>query len=480
MKPLRIVHIDDDLSYLILCQHAAKEFFGLLDYEWYYYCSYEEFTESVVFDLQLIDCFILDVHLGTDKRNAAAMICEKLRSKREDLPIIVHSSDITSIRGFTAGVADFVQKSKDTHHLMSRVERLLRHKSQEKLSSSHYAQNVQKRHVGAFMNEIAVQVDRIAQSAVRCVYVWGETGTGKEVVAQILKSTLPSQTPFVSVNCAAIAPSLLESELFGHKKGSFTGALSDRKGYFHMADRGWIFLDEIACLPLQAQASILRIIENQELRRVGAQDLEEIDVKVLCATNEPLKELVAKGLFRNDLYQRLQEVDIHLIPLRERQDEVKTLVDYFCQIETGGPYQVTEEALYILKNYSWDQGNVRELRNCLRAMTAFSLDKLLTPMSIPKRIFGETKSTSEKFTNSEDEETLMHFLRREQYNLRRMEHWILVRSLEDLLITNGTSSLTQCAEKLGLAKSTLQSKMKRVEADDPDIFKYYQKILTKK
>lgn len=240
---------------------------------------------------------------------------------------------------------------------------------------------------GRTFENVRRRVPLLIQSAVSAVHIEGESGTGKEVVADLFASLLPSSTPFVKVNCGAISASLLESELFGHVRGAYTGAIADKKGLLESASGGWIFLDEVASLSSNAQVALLRALENQELRRVGASATIQVNVRILSATNEPLAQLVAMGKFRKDLWQRLCEAEISLPPLRERSEEIAELVQFFCERMPGGPFVVDDAAMEVLTHYTWESGNVRELRNCLRAMTEFQVNRRLTAMSIPERIW---------------------------------------------------------------------------------------------
>jgi len=201
------------------------------------------------------------------------------------------------------------------------------------------------------------------------VLITGESGTGKEMIARAIHSLSPrAQNPIVTVNCGAIPEGLLESELFGHEKGSFTGAIEKRKGYFEIADRGSLFLDEIGEMPLSTQVMLLRVLETQEFMRVGGTTSIRTDVRVIAATNQNLEKAVAKGEFRKDLFYRLNAVNIHLPPLRKRKEDIRMLALYFarevCE-KNNIPFKgFTAEAFRLLEEYSWP-GNIRELKNVI-------------------------------------------------------------------------------------------------------------------
>ena len=219
------------------------------------------------------------------------------------------------------------------------------------------------------------------------VLIAGESGTGKELVAwEIHRKSARAGKPFVKVNCAAIPEELIESELFGHEKGAFTGALSRRRGRFEMADGGTLFLDEIGDMSLKTQAKVLRALEEQAFERVGGKDTVRIDVRVIAASNRDLSGLIAEGRFRNDLYYRLNVIPIEVPPLRARKDDVPVLVDHFIGIfcaENGRRRKtVSGEALAYFLAYDWP-GNVRELRNMVERLVIMAPRDVIGPEDLP-------------------------------------------------------------------------------------------------
>jgi two-component system response regulator AtoC len=214
------------------------------------------------------------------------------------------------------------------------------------------------------------------------VLITGESGTGKEVLARAIHRMSPrSEQGFTAINCAAIPEHLLESELFGHVKGSFTGATADRAGLFELAHEGTLLLDEIGDLPLDLQAKLLRVLEESEIRRVGGRESKKVDVRVLAATAKPLEEAVERGEFRADLFYRLNVVHLHLPPLRERPDDVPALLTHFARqaaTRLGHPVSITPSALDALTHHSWP-GNVRELRNAVERAAVLGTGGPLEP-----------------------------------------------------------------------------------------------------
>jgi transcriptional regulator with PAS, ATPase and Fis domain len=224
------------------------------------------------------------------------------------------------------------------------------------------------------------------------VLVLGESGTGKELVgASIHEYSERKDKPFIKLNCAAIPAELLESELFGHEKGAFTGATKFKPGKFDMADGGTIFLDEIGDMPLNLQAKILRVLQEQEFYRVGGSRTIKVDVRVIASTNKNLEKMVREGTFREDLFYRLNVFTLHLPPLRERKEDIPLLVDYFLQ---GVPQKVdiSSVALQMLVAFSWP-GNIRELKNTVESAAVIAENGYIEPAQLPGKITGAFNSS---------------------------------------------------------------------------------------
>lgn len=236
---------------------------------------------------------------------------------------------------------------------------------------------------------VSTALDNALNTAIRVaptdltVLISGESGVGKDVFSRVIHSLSPRKhNPFIAINCGAIPEGTINSELFGHEKGSFTGALGDRKGYFETVHGGTIFLDEIGEMPLDTQAFLLRVLESGEFIRVGSSKTLKTDVRVIAATNVNLEELIKKGKFREDLYFRLSIVPIKVPALRERRDDIKILfrkfaVDFSEKYNTNS-IQLTDQSLSILENYSWP-GNIRELRNITEQLSVLSEERIITP-----------------------------------------------------------------------------------------------------
>jgi DNA-binding NtrC family response regulator len=245
------------------------------------------------------------------------------------------------------------------------------------------------------MKEVLERVVQFAPVA-STVLVTGESGTGKELVARgIHHLSARRHRPFIAVNVAALAETLLESELFGHEKGAFTGAIDSRRGLFELADKGTIFLDEIGEMPIATQTKLLRVLEQREFRRVGGENVIRVDIRVVTATNQDLKQLVALGRFRKDLFYRLNVLHIELPPLRRRRDDIPLLVDAFIEDASRRHDRrfegIAPEAVEILKNYQWP-GNIRELQNLVESMVVLAPGRRVEPEDIPLDVRGNTPS----------------------------------------------------------------------------------------
>ena len=303
-------------------------------------------------------------------------VLDALREKGIETPVIMlsgHGDIKTAVECIKKGAFDFLPKPPDLNRIIVSLKNATEHSNlvQETkvLKKKVYGQEMIGESEG--MKKVKDMIEKVAPTDAR-VLIQGSNGTGKELVARALhQKSLRSQMPYIEVNCAAIPSELIESELFGHEKGSFTSAVKQHKGKFEQADGGTLFLDEIGDMSLSAQAKVLRVLQERKLSRVGSDKDITVDVRVIAATNKNLREEIAKGNFREDLYHRLSVIVINVPSLDERKSDIPLLVDYFIKqisSESGkSPRPITQEAIDLLVERSWT-GNIRELRNVVERL----------------------------------------------------------------------------------------------------------------
>ena len=323
-------------------------------------------------------------------------VLESLR--KQDFPgepdvilITAYGTIDIAVDSMKRGAVDFITKPFDTDEFKVKVEKALRTRDLKRerdafKAETEYLREEVEQHFGEIvgssnvMRDIFESVRKVAETNTS-VYIYGESGTGKELIARAIHRESPRRDgPFIKVNCSALPDGLLESELFGHEKGAFTGAIRERKGRFELADGGTLFLDEIADIPPSTQVKLLRVLQEKEIERVGGEKTIHVDVRIISATNRDLAPLVAKGDFREDLFYRLHIIPITVPSLRERKEDIVPLVHHFIKTvsaDIGKPIAgITDEGLTLLERYEWP-GNVRELENMIeRAIVLCERDVL--------------------------------------------------------------------------------------------------------
>jgi two-component system, NtrC family, response regulator AtoC len=360
------------------------------------------------------DLLIIDVRMpGTSGLEVTRIVHEKYPW----LPIIVMTafgSIETAVEAIHEGAFDFISKPMNLAELKKTVSRALAQRAlQRRAETGNGGDEENPQQLGKIigkspaMVEVYKTVARVAPTK-STVLILGESGTGKELIARAIHQHSPrANRPFVAVDCGALTETILESELFGHVRGAFTGALADKKGVFEEAQGGTCFLDEIGGISSNMQARLLRVLQEHEIRRVGGKDWVKVDVRVVAATNHNLAEAVSKGDFRQDLYYRLDVVTIHLPPLRERVEDIPLLARHFLQHytqESGKPITaISDKATELLCAYSWP-GNIRELENAIEQAVALSYQSILTPDDLPEAVrdheaakFFQIDSQNEQF-----------------------------------------------------------------------------------
>ncbi len=343
------------------------------------------------------DLIVTDFRMeGLDGLQVLQMVKERWPAT-DVIMVTAHGSIDVAVEAMRHGAADFIEKTDLYQVLPIKIARILeqrlaRHERDRLGAENEYLREEISDRFGEIVGNSAVilrvlaAVEKVGGTD-SSVLLYGESGTGKELVARALHRASPRRDgPFVRVNCGALPRELVESELFGHEKGAFTNAIRQRKGKFELAEKGTIFLDEIADLPLETQVNLLRVLQEKEYDRVGGETTLQADVRVVAATNRSLMAMVADGTFREDLFYRLEVIPLHLPPLRERKEDIPLLVEHFLvkkSREINVPLRrLTPEAMRILCDYPWP-GNVRELENIIERTIVLSDGETIGPADLP-------------------------------------------------------------------------------------------------
>ncbi len=398
-----------------------------------------------------VDVVIMDVKMPDLD---GLTVLERARGTRPDLPVVImsgHGSIETVRQAFKLGAFDYLEKPiTEREKLLVTVRNALamRHLAEENAALRREAGRSEMVGAGPAMQRLLELVRRAAASEGR-VLVTGENGTGKELIARALhQGSRRRDAPFVKLNCSAVPAELIESELFGHEKGAFTGAVAARRGKFELADGGTLFLDEVGDMPPAMQAKVLRVLQEGELERVGGQQTLRVDVRVLAATNKDLQAEVAAGRFREDLYYRLAVVLVHAPPLRERREDIPELADRFlaeaCERNGRRPMAFAREAYLVLQGHDWP-GNVRELRNLVERVAILCDGPQLGPEEVAAVLPGARKPREDRYREGAGFHELVEEAERE----------ILLAALA----RNG-ENVSETARALGLERSHLYKKMK--------------------
>ncbi len=360
---------------------------------------------------------ITDLYL--DKTTAHGLeILARARELNPPATVIVitgFGSIETAVEAMKNGAFDYLEKPFKVDELKLTVQRALSYSAAISETAFLRKQLKKKYHFSQIigtspaMQEVFKMVERVANTE-STILILGESGTGKELIARALHYNSQRQfAPFVPINCSALPENLLESELFGHKRGAFTGAINDKKGLFQEADGGTIFLDEVGSMSPVLQSRLLRVLQEREIRRVGDNTPIYVNVRVLAATNEPLEQRIKDGTFREDLYYRLNVIPIHLPPLRERTDDIPLLVAHFLQqkghARSSKPFKVTRQAMDALSAYQWP-GNVRELENAIERAATLCEGEVIRLRDLPPSILKKLDISPDTPDEPEDTATL--------------------------------------------------------------------------
>jgi two-component system response regulator AtoC len=453
-EKLKILVVDDDRS-------IGKLIASLLDMEGYSYQVVNRGEEAIdLLRSESFDVVISDIYMG---EVSGLDVLEAARESQTDVEVIImtaHGSVETAVQAVRKGAFDYISKPfavEDVLGLIRRIEEKGRLLAKGTLGSEVADELPNTEIVGTskVMVGIYTKIARVAAiDSPALIYgetgagKEGETGAGKELVARAVhQNSARSSAPFVVINCGALTETLLESELFGHEKGAFTGAVASRKGLFEGAAGGTVFLDEISETSLSFQVKLLRVIQEHEIRRVGSNDTVAVDIRTVAATNRDLRELVRKEQFREDLFHRLNVFTISIPPLRERQGDIPVLASYFLKTygeEYEREVRLLPEALIILERHNWP-GNVRELKNVMERAFAFCENDVISPGDL-ELVGPEVNETKEDILPSG--------------SLEDMERDHIIRTLKE---TGGNKK--KAAEILGIERRTLYNKAERLGID---------------
>ncbi len=370
----------------------------LLEGEGYHVVTASDGLEGIAsLDNDIFDLVVTDVKMP---KADGFEVLKKIKEISPDTIVIMITAFGTkdsAVEAMKLGAYDYISKPFNIDEIRLIVKKAIEKKQEhvelsllrQKVDATYALENI----IGQSpkMQELFRIVPRIAQSNSN-VLITGESGSGKELVAHAMHNlSHRKEKNFVTINCAAFPEGLLESELFGHMKGAFTGAIYNKQGLFEIADGGSIFLDEIAEMPTSLQAKLLRVLENGMFRRIGGTTDITVDVRVISATNKDLRQEIAAGRFREDLYYRLNVVPVGVPPLRERKDDIPLLIHHFLSRTSDNPKKITADAVKLMIEYAW-KGNVRELENVIERVALLTEKDEITPANLPPEIVNEGRS----------------------------------------------------------------------------------------
>jgi two-component system response regulator HydG len=401
------------------------------------------------------DLILMDLRLNGDSGLDLLAEVKRAYPQSEVMMITAFGTVDTAVEAMKLGACDYITKPFHRDELLHRVSNILRTKQLEN-EVQVWRQEFERQYgleniVGQskeLMKALAL-VKKVAPTEAT-VLVTGETGTGKDLIARAIHAlSRRAEQPFVSINCAAFPEHLLESELFGYAKGAFTGAVTSRRGLIQEADGGTFFLDEVGAMPPALQSKLLRVIEDHMVRRLGENQPNYVDARILAATNQDLAQAVRERTFREDLYYRLNVVSIHLPPLRARRADIPELAHHFlkkfAQRDGRDGVELSQEVLGLLLNYDFP-GNVRELAHIIEHAVTVCPGPLIMPEDLPQRLRDRTKSDNGGMLDERHN-------RRQQ--LEEEERRLIVRAIK------GSSTIIEAAEALGMSRATLWRRMKK-------------------
>lgn len=456
-QPCRILIVDDEKNVLRMLNTVFSQEGNQV------FCADNGQDALVIFEQERPDIVLMDIRMPTMNGLEAL---QRMREKWLDTPIILmtaYAAVETAVEALRLGAFDYVIKPFELDELKLLINRALqlRNMKQEinilhrELSDSYHCDKILTNNPK--MMELCRTIAKVAQSHAN-VLVTGESGTGKELIAKAIHYNSPrSKQPFIKVNCGALPESLLESELFGHEKGAFTGAQMQRQGLFERAHQGTLLLDEIGEMPLNLQVKLLRVLQEQEFERVGGSQTIKIDVRIVAATNRDLSDMIEQGEFRRDLYYRLNVIHLYSLPLRERPEDILLLARYFLQKFSAENNKdiigFDVSAIRMLENYPW-LGNVRELANAVEHAVIMSTGYMIFVDDLPIGFKQEMIQDAAVVENSPKMAERLDKPMKLKESLKQYEKEIIERALE---IYQGNRIDT--AKALGISRRALMYKL---------------------
>ncbi|OGW51774.1 MAG: two-component system response regulator [Nitrospirae bacterium RBG_19FT_COMBO_42_15] len=444
LKNTKILIVDDDESHRQMLKAVLSE----------ENCKITEAADGkdavALSEKSSFDIILMDIRMSEMSGVDALKI---IKARKPDIPILLmtaYGSVKSAVEALKLGAIDYLTKPLDIQELKLAVKNAVKNIKIEEVSDRDFSEIIGR---SKEIKEVLETVLRVAPTDAT-VLISGESGTGKELIANAIhQKSKRHDKPFIKVNCAALTETLLESELFGHEKGAFTGAISKKEGRFELADKGTIFLDEIGDMSPATQAKVLRVLQEKEFERVGGTKTLKIDVRVIAATNKELDKEVKAGRFRDDLFYRLNVVTIHMPSLKERKEDIVPLSDHFLRYYKEKNNKTIKglhpEALGLLQNYNWP-GNVRELENAIERAVIMSRGEYIAPSDFPIAIQSALPSDSPLSKGGQRGVDVDA-----GKSIKDVEKSLIVRTLNET-----KNNRTKAAGLLGITRRTLLNKIK--------------------
>jgi DNA-binding NtrC family response regulator len=421
MKNTKILLVDDDPDQLNIMK-------GYLENQGYGVFTCENGKDAVTaFKNNSFSIVVTDLRMPEMTGDKLIFEINRINPMVKKIMITAFADVKTAVEVMKSGADDFIEKPVDLKDFLKKIKKLeleyFRDEESSKLEDRINLDNLPLKIIGKSesLKEALLRGGRVAAKD-WTVLLNGETGTGKELFARLIHLLSPRKDmPFIEVNCASIPENLFESELFGHKKGAFTGADQDKKGMVEMAAKGTLFLDEIGEMPIMMQAKILRFLQEGRFQSVGDNNIKTVDVRIITATNRDLKKMVSDYLFREDLFYRLSVLDIKIPSLRKRKDDIPLLIDFFLEKYAGKSFEIDNNALNRLINYEY-KGNVRELEHLIQKLITFSNTELISEEDLPPEIRffnGRSSSKLKERVLKLEKEMIINALEKNNWNQTR-------------------------------------------------------------